>query len=138
MENRNNHDFRTRIEGALSFGEVKVVGEQRKLLFRYKEPNEYQDTPIAQFPDEVEFMRNNCGCSSSSVKDDGIEVVYEYQGGLSEEDFKAYGGRVPYETSVTVFFKDGKPLQIRNPMGQMIDNPHKARVYLMLYGVLTQ
>lgn len=132
MENRNSQDFRSRIETSVFFGEMDVVGETRPLFFKFKDANEF--LPEENLGDLVEDIVDNCSCSGSSIVAGGISANFTYKG-ASDGDAVKWGGRIPYETSITVYFKDGKPLKIKSEKdGTFVYNPDKARVYLIVYG----
>lgn len=139
MESRNASDFRTRIEQMQSFGEVSG-NEARKLLFRFKDPNEYVDTPTELLKNEVEDIVSNCSCSQPLVTNEGVEVTYTNKTSVSDEMLAIYpDGRMPHETTLTLYMKDGKPLKkLDERTGQMKYNQDKAKVTLFVYGTIVR
>lgn len=136
---RNSSDFRTRIEQMQCFGDVSG-SESRKLLFRFKDPNEYVDTPTADFKNDIEDVVSNCSCSSPLITNDGIEVTYNNKTSFDDTMLLVYpDGRMPHETTITLYMKDGKALKIvDDKTGQMKYNPNKAKVTLFAYGTIVR
>lgn len=132
-------DYRTRIEQMQSFGNVSG-SESRKLLFRFKEPNEYLDVPTSEMRGEIEDVIKDCSCSTPVITDAGIEVTYTNSVAISDEQLKEYpDGRMPHETTVTLYMRDGKPLKkLDEKTGQMRYNKEKAKVMLFLYGTIVR
>lgn len=82
---------------------------------------------------EIEKIVPNCGCTADIFKGpDGIYANYN-DSTKKEAVEKSPGGVKVITKSVTVYFDDGKPLQIKNARGVMEKNPEKSSYVLTFH-----
>lgn len=122
-------DLKSRIETSVFYGDVQW-GDKVKLIFKIKDPNSYCDVSVREFMDLIEDWDGHCVCTKDNIflRDGFLEVT------LDTSKTEKYPMRIPYETSFTVYWKDGQPRKKLNDFGQMSENTEKSKSFFNLYG----
>lgn len=122
-------ELRSRIDTSVFYGELQW-GDKVKLLFKFKDPHSYCDVPTRDFSSLIEDWTGNCVCTKDNVflREGFLEVIFD-----TSKTVK-YAEKIPYETTITVYWKDGQPTRKINEFGQMVDNDLKTKTFLSLYG----
>lgn len=81
--------------------------------------------------DLVEDTKGNCGCTKPEVLDDRIRAVYTDNS--NRRDIEKGGGAKVVSKSVTVYLRDGEPLEVVNKKGVKQHNSRKSAVTLTFH-----
>ena len=96
--------------------------------------------PFLGKEEEVEEVTAGCGCTNLKFKNRVITGKFQEQTRFSsiadiEHYQKTYPNKyMPFIKSITVFYKDGKPLKVINEFGNEVWNPEKEQYTLYLKG----
>lgn len=132
----NSSDFRSRIETEKSFGVMNTPGDKRRLFFEFKDPTPEMPVPKGEIKAFIEDYKHGCECTKMKIHDDGIEIMFTYPKKKAEWDEKYPDRRVPYSTSITLYFKDGRPMKKLDDTGGMVLNMDKTKIALTVHGTL--
>lgn len=127
----NSAEYRTRIVHEFFYGEL-TLGEQIKIFFPFKQPNEFCDIPLEQMASKIVDHDLPCSCVDNLIiRPDGIEANF------NTNQATTWGkARSVYYTSIKIFFEDDQKLKVPNNIGALVYNPDKAQVTLEVYGTL--
>lgn len=125
----NVNELRSRIDNSVFYGELQS-GDKVKLLFNFKDPHSYCDVPMHEFKDLIEDVTAACPCAKDGIfiRDNHIEVLFDTNKATKSTE------KIPYETNIVVWWRDGRPMKKINDIGQMVDNQEKTKTYLSIYG----
>lgn len=136
----NSTDFKSRIKVAAHFGEVKNGSQDViKLFFPFLDPNDSMPVPTSELRSMVENHIINCDCTQPLYTDEGIYVDFNpSKARPTPQQFIDYSGRVPYETTITIVWKDGRQNQILNEKGMLVSYHAKSKVTLQVFGTIIE
>lgn len=100
------------------------VNKQATFIFEYKDGHARED---------IEKVITSCSCSNATFVNEGVKIVYSDNSKNKANEYP--GGYRLVTKSAKVYLKDGQPMYIKGPKGQ-IPNPNKKKINIRLNTVV--